>query len=148
MGHDLVILPQSKLADCFPESAREAALAFADEARKGQKTPGNWEDFGSGIRAVYLVSGAASADVLEFHRINTDIHLTVNGRDSMHVGSADAETVQPYDQDKDFGLVKAVSPKVFSIGQGHFLLIKPCVPHINLLDAGSGKIVFKIAENG
>jgi len=148
MGHDLVILPQSKLADCFPESSREAALAFAEDARSGMKNPGKWEDFGDGVRAVYLVSGAASADVLEFHRVNTDIHLTVRGRDSMHVGSADAETVQLYDPEKDFGLVKAMAPKVYDIEAGHFLLIKPGVPHINLLDAGSGKIVFKIAENG
>jgi beta-galactosidase beta subunit len=148
MGHDPVIAPISALGGRFPETAREAALAFVRSVADGHAPTGQWQEFGEGLRGVCLVAGAASANVLEYHRANTDIHLTVRGCDRMHVGSADAETEKPYDPATDFGLVKATGVTVFDIGPDQFLEIAPGVPHINLLDAGSVKIVFKIPAHG
>jgi beta-galactosidase beta subunit len=62
----------------------------------------------------------------------------------MYVGENVTETKKEFDSVEDYGLVKVRKSEKYVILPGSFMLIKPTVYHVNQLEQGSVKLVFKI----
>lgn len=111
---------------------------------KDQK--GKWTYFEdeASSKCIILDESGELTDVMEFHKKYTDIHFTLVGSDLLLIGDEISETIQEYSLDGDYGLVKANIHKELVINQAYFVLIEPSIPHINMLEKESLKVVFKI----
>lgn len=107
---------------------------------------GKWKFFSEDIcsKCVILNKSSETPEIMEYHKEYSDIHITLLGRDKMLVGGEVSEIVQDYSRDSDFGLVKVENFKEQLISKGEFILLEPEIPHVNLLEPGSIKVVFKI----
>lgn len=109
---------------------------------------GKWVSFadGNGSRCIVLNSSNNSYEVMEYHKKYIDIHITLNGLDKMYIGKEIFEDCRSYQDSDDYGLVKVKNKEVMLIPKDHFLKIETGIPHVNILDQNSVKVVFKIPK--
>ena len=107
---------------------------------------GQWIHFSENkpLKCVVLTQSVTSIEVMEYHRQHTDIHVTLIGKDTIYVGESVTETVKEFDSVEDYGLVKVRRSEEYVILPRSFMLIKPTVYHVNQLEQGAVKLVFKI----
>ncbi|GEM_PF-4433480 len=109
---------------------------------------GKWVHFSENkpVKCILLAQSASSKEVMEYHNQYSDIHVTLSGKDRMYVGENVKETIKNFDSVEDYGLVKVRKSKKYLIRSGSFMLIKPGVLHVNLLESGAIKVVFKLKK--
>lgn len=82
---------------------------------------------------------------LEYHKKYIDIHIVVDGEESIGYTSIDKcyETI-PYDKEKDFTLMCGEIQNEFYLNKNKFLILFPFEPHLALLKVGTEKEIKKV----
>lgn len=82
---------------------------------------------------------------LEYHKKYIDIHIVVEGEESIGYTSIDkcCETF-PYDKEKDFTLMSGELQNEFYLNKNKFLILFPFEPHLALLKVGIEKRIKKV----
>lgn len=130
----------------------EKAIAFIGELINStdfkNENIGKWVSFpdGKGSNCIVLNSSNSSYEIMEYHKKYIDIHITLDGLDYMYIGKDIIEDCRSYKKSDDYGLVKVKNKEVMLIPKDHFLKIETGIPHVNILDQNSVKVVFKIPK--
>ena len=135
----------SELQEYLGNDAYSFLLKLQEDTESARAYVGKWIFFSEETtsKCIVLDQSATSAEVMEFHKEYVDIHVTLSGRDTMFFGEEIIKHLKEYDIEGDFGLVKVNRIREQVISEGHFLLIEPDLPHVNILNTGSLKVVFK-----
>jgi beta-galactosidase beta subunit len=137
------------LKDFIEINTFNTIMAFISEVRSGKAEINKWHCFDENqfLKAVPLNKSNKQDDVKEYHKIYTDIHITLSGVDTIFIGNRIDEIVEEYQELSDYSLVKALSVSSKKIFPNHFAIIKSKVLHCNVLeDQDPLKVVIKIKE--
>lgn len=107
------------------------------------------------ITLIPLQSGGVSdnfdASILESHKTQMDIHVTLEGEDVIAFADLENETnpLKPYDEANDYALSTSDSIKTLKVLQGYFCIIPNNFAHMALYKGHRDvkKIVVKIPVN-
>ncbi|RAW01305.1 YhcH/YjgK/YiaL family protein [Pseudochryseolinea flava] len=108
---------------------------------------GEWLQISDSLRVIRLQDYNRTSDLLETHRKNYDLHVTLKGVDVMRSCQGFDRTTQTmnYDADKDYALYAGVPDAVTKLHANEFAFILPHEPHRNEFgEEGTEKLVFKI----
>lgn len=122
-------------------------LLHLEKLKSGEEELNSWKVFDedSNLKAIALNNSGDHDALKEYHKIYTDIHITIQGTDVMFIGNEISETQEEYDESKDYGLVKSPTVSSATLLKDNFALIKPNILHCNILDKpNSLKLVVKI----
>ena len=85
----------------------------------------------------------------EYHKKYLDLHITVEGEETMVYGFDKNLEIKPYDAKDDYGLVTCLQKETFLIPENHFVLFLPGEAHepskVTLNSKKVKKYVVKIA---
>lgn len=133
----------------FENSEAKAVYNFIESVNKKSIEFDKWYyiDENKKIKAILLNKSNSSSDIKEYHKLNTDIHITLKGKDKIFIGSSDyIEIDNKIDQD-DYCLVNSKTINEFLLNENEIVIINPGVIHCNILEKESIKIVIK-KQNG
>lgn len=99
------------------------------------------------IKALLLNKSNSNSDIKEYHKLNTDIHITIKGKDRIYIGSSDYIEIDNKIDENDYCLVNSKTINEFSVNENEIVIINPGVIHCNILEKESIKIVIK-KQNG
>ncbi len=135
-----------ELQDHLSHEEYQAVHDFVEKVKAGSVDANQWNDISIGKidRAIVLTEKGQEPQVKEYHRKFADIHITVDGLDKMFIGTEILEVVSPYDDEKDFELVKSPTTTTLVLTPIEFALISPKIIHINSLGKDSRKVVVKV----
>ena len=117
-------------------------LTFTEQIKSGEIGANEWFFFDAdrSFKAIALHKSNYQAEVKEFHKIYTDIHIPIKGTDTIFTGVEIKEVIEPYQDNNDYCLVRSESETFTEIPPGYFALLKPEEIHSSLL---SGKYAVK-----
>lgn len=99
------------------------------------------------IKLIVLNKSNSGNDVKEYHKLNTDFHITIKGKDKIYIGNSDFIEIDNKIMEDDYCLVKAKTINEISVNENELLMINPEVVHCNILEKESIKMVIK-KQNG
>lgn len=120
-------------------------ISFVKNAKSNDVTIGEWNLLNEdSLKAIVLNKSNTETDVKEYHKVYTDVHITLDGLDTMFIGNQITETVDEYQENGDYSLVRSETIDSNEILPNHFMLLKPEEIHCNILNENSLKVVIKI----
>jgi len=133
-------LKQYISSDCFMGVSN-----LLSKSLKGEIPFNEWILLENEMKAILLDKSNKAADTMEFHKLFSDIHITIQGRDIIYTCDNCSEVIQEYQEMVDYGLYKATdSINEFINDAGHFVLIGRDEAHCNILNEHSIKLVIKL----
>ncbi len=135
-----------ELQDHLTAEEYQSVHDFVEKAKSDGIIANDWNPISVGRieRAIVLNERGSEPHMKEFHKIFSDIHITIEGLDKLFIGTQIDEVISEYDEDKDFSLVKSPTTTTLELKPIEFALIRPGLLHINSLGKDSRKIVFKL----
>lgn len=118
---------------------------FVESAKSNNVKVGEWNFLNdASLKAIVLNKSNMETDVKEFHKIYTDVHITIIGVDTLFLGNEISEIVEEYQENGDYSLVKSETIASNEIYPNHFGILNPEEIHCNILQENSLKVVVKI----
>ncbi|MBC8883223.1 YhcH/YjgK/YiaL family protein [Flavobacterium piscinae] len=111
--------------------------------KQNQINFGEWFIYDESLKLILLNSSNLNDEVKEFHKINTDVHLTISGKDTFYIGDDFYEVLEDNLNDQDYCLVKSNTEHLVEIYENQFVIVKPGIIHCNVLDKEAIKLVIK-----
>ncbi|MEP0986291.1 YhcH/YjgK/YiaL family protein [Ekhidna sp.] len=105
---------------------------------------GRWYDLGGNNKLIFLDRGTSEADIKEYHKVYTDIHIVLEGKDFIQIGSSIENYIEEYNATDDYALVKSHTTDEVVLEENEMLLLEPYQLHSNFLSKDSRKVVLKI----
>lgn len=118
---------------------------FLNQVRSNEVTVGEWIIFDDTIKAIVLISSSYQEGVFEAHTIFKDIHIVLEGNDTLFLGDhLKAAIKTDYDAKGDYTLYDSIAIASIHLNKNTFVLIPQGEMHTNKLGSASKKVVVKI----
>lgn len=82
--------------------------------------------------------------IFEYHEVYADLHLLIEGEESLAYGYGETTSIENYNEDNDFGLVDCQSTYSMELSSNNFALFLPKEPHQPGQKLGENKHIKKI----
>jgi beta-galactosidase beta subunit len=120
-------------------------MNFVEIVKLNNVSIGEWNMLSEdSLKAIVLNKSNTDSNIKEYHKVYTDVHITIHGLDTMFFGNKIIETVDEYQENGDYSLVKSETIGSNKIFPNYFMLLKPEEIHCNILNENSLKVVIKI----
>ena len=143
---EMKIQPMNQLM-CFLSFEQIAFVEnLMSDYQLAMRSKGHWMnlDKDGTIKAIVLDHSVEEIDMLEFHLKHCDLHITLFGTDRLYYSEDRYNEHELYCSENDVALVKPVNIRSHSVKAGYFAFIETGIPHANLLEVESLKMVIKL----